>query len=355
MGQTASASASNAEPVDLSSPLDAHSELWVGVPEQIQWLVARKLLLLSAADGVLLRTRHGEDAFAADVPSAVAQSTISPTLAAAALQFDPQLQSVRDRLVRPRKKANARWRAPDGPFAMTDQLFWSNYVSHVDAIKHELTLDFFRALQALHNRNQRLRAAWIAQWEGLAAEDRAHLRRSADGIAHAVAALGGEVDDGEASEYGERGAYEVVRVVLAAALARGWRVSGAAGPADGELHGAGAAEAPPGAERPFEELLYRVWCCTDPLLPPPHAGAQAAQSTPSPTRQPHERMQMQMGRAADPPTEQKSPAGVARGAASPRAWRRSSAGGAPGNRAAHGAGADVGRSDVGSRRSLPES
>lgn len=328
---------------DLPGQLEAHRELWVGVPEQIQWLVAQKLRLLSGVDGVLLLTRHGESALPTGLGEVIAPDAISPALAIAALHFDPHLQAVRDRLVRPRGKLDLRRRAGGGASgsapapasamlqphaALSDATFWANYFSHVDAIKHEvgraqrrgaarprsrpgrprsslslaarappclllpqLTLDYFRALRALHNRNQALRERWVALWEALPAGEARELRRAADGIARRSAQLDGDGGPDEAceealGEYGERGAYEVVRVVLAAALSKGWRVGGTAERSAGGADAAGGAarEAVRGGggcvpcaqgQPSYEEQLYRLWCCAEPLLPPGAPGPAA--------------------------------------------------------------------------------
>lgn len=296
MGNQSSAGVDGAAREHASSGQPLDEQLGAGVPHEIQWLVARKLRLLSQADGVLLLARHGERAFSTDADDLVAPNAISPALAAAALQFDPHLQGVRDRLVRPRAKIDARRRAAGSASALSqhatlsDLTFWGNYFSHVDAIKHECTLDYFRALQALHNRNTKLRERWVALWLELDEAERCQLRRAADGIAWRAAQLESEsgatadgADDDALGEYGERGAYEVVRVVLAAALGRGWRVSG---PAEESRagSGAGAGATAAGAEgadsSSFEELLYRVWCCSSALVPPTDVGAVASPAHP---------------------------------------------------------------------------
>lgn len=249
----------------------AQSALWVGVPDPVLWLARRKVRLLSSSDGVLLTSRHGERAFERDgALSPAPLHTVDPALALDALQFDGHLQGVRDRMV---------------PSLMDDQAFWTIYFSHVDAIKHEVTLDYFRALSQLQERRERVHSIWLSLWRALPLEERCQLKLCADEIARAaglqLAELEGGVEANNAdalAEYGERGAYEVVRVLLHTALAEGAHVHGfgaGGGGAEGAEDGAGSA--PP----QFEEALYRVWCCADPLVlqgePKPEPTTPAAQ------------------------------------------------------------------------------
>mmetsp|Transcript_14120 Transcript_14120/g.42769 ORF Transcript_14120/g.42769 Transcript_14120/m.42769 type:complete len:346 (+) Transcript_14120:77-1114(+) len=221
------------------------SKLWAGVPDDIQWLVRRKVSHLSGADGVMLLSRHGEGGLSQLQAGEAMQPSLhqlEPSLAVEALAFDPYLQGVRDRLV---------------PHLVPDAVFWDNYFSHVDGIKHELTLDYFRALSNLNEQKERLHALWVSTWRELPEEDRVDLKRVTDTVAQTVlhkqrvadAELAADDDDYAGSEYGEYGAYEAARVILKVALEEGLTVCGM----------------DTSAKAPFDEALYRVWCCSERL------------------------------------------------------------------------------------------
>jgi hypothetical protein len=271
---------------------DQGGDLLAGVPDPVLWLCKRKIALLSSADGILLRSRHGASPFAEQVQEAHLDSR-APALAQEALQLDPQLQLVRDRLVRPSAASRHRGAAQLSAAApLSDHAFWAAYFSHVDAVKHELAMDYFLALSTLQQLRERRERLWLELWRALELDARAALRRAADGIAMSAATREAEADGGPeegaadgmagTAEYGDRGAYEVVRAVLPAALAEGWSVSGAAptSPAD---PGAGKGANGRSSEE-LPQLLYRVWCCGDMLVPPPQAdGARAPQVWRSPS------------------------------------------------------------------------
>ncbi|KAJ1619415.1 hypothetical protein T492DRAFT_1085625 [Pavlovales sp. CCMP2436] len=257
---------------DHSGDRLGESLLLAGVPDQIRWLVTRKIRLLSSADaGNLLLTRHGESGFSPSVVGTTLDD-ISPALAADALSLDPGLQAMRDRLVRPTAvRASTSTRSGPTASVMSDHSFWSHYLSHVDAVKHEVTLDYVRALSALQTTLEVRHALWVDLWRELELDERAQLRRAADVIARR--ALSREPEDGidaAGEEYGQRGAYEVVRVVLATAITEGWHVRRGGGGGAAPRPATDRAPTGPAAEGSylFGELLYRVWCCSEELVPP---------------------------------------------------------------------------------------
>eukprot|EP00302_Diacronema_sp_CCMP2436_P048642 CAMPEP_0180112954 /NCGR_PEP_ID=MMETSP0985-20121206/36503_1 /TAXON_ID=483367 /ORGANISM="non described non described, Strain CCMP 2436" /LENGTH=308 /DNA_ID=CAMNT_0022051383 /DNA_START=28 /DNA_END=950 /DNA_ORIENTATION=- len=233
---------------DHSGDRLGESLLLAGVPDQIRWLVTRKIRLLSSADaGNLLLTRHGESGFSPSVVGTTLDD-ISPALAADALSLDPGLQAMRDRLVRPTAvRASTSTRSGPTASVMSDHSFWSHYLSHVDAVKHEVTLDYVRALSALQTTLEVRHALWVDLWRELELDERAQLRRAADVIARR--ALSREPEDG---------------IDAAGHVRRGGGGGAAPRPATDRAPTGPAAE----GSYLFGELLYRVWCCSEELVPP---------------------------------------------------------------------------------------
>lgn len=191
------------------------SVLWRGVPEPILWLVQASARCLTNEQGILLH-QEGHST----------EGPVDEQLALEALAFDPQLQRVRDRLV--------------GTRVMTEEAFFHSYFSELDALKHQITVDWLRAQAHEQQTRENVRMRWLGEWLALSNEDRVQLKRCAPVIA---AKVGKELVDAgqslahseaELGDYGQLGSFEVCKTVTEAF--------------------AGENGLNP------EDLMYRVWC-----------------------------------------------------------------------------------------------